>query len=77
MVMREITISTNFIFIGHGYLEQTGGGWKENNSLRYHVYFTPIRTTCQTQVDSCMAVVWVWMHSMSLKLQQVFRKGNN
>lgn len=38
--MREITITLHSVFVGNGYLQNAGGGWKLNHCLRYHVYFT-------------------------------------
>lgn len=39
--MREITTAPNSIFVANGYLQHAGGGFKRNNCLRQHVYFTP------------------------------------
>lgn len=41
LVMSEIVILPNSFFIGNGYLQLAGDGWKENRWLRFHEYFPP------------------------------------
>ena len=41
MVMSQILIRPNSIFIGHGYLQHAGSGWCGFASLRYHMYLIP------------------------------------
>lgn len=41
LVMREMTIPPNSIFIEHVYIQDAEDGWKETHSLRYHIYCKP------------------------------------
>jgi len=41
MVLSQIQIQPNSIFIGHGYLQHAGSGWRGFHSLRYHMYIIP------------------------------------
>ena len=39
--MEEIDIPPFSLFIGHGYLQHAGAGWRGNHSIRYHTYVVP------------------------------------
>ena len=41
LVMSEITIAPHSVFIGHGYLQHAGAGWRGFHALRYHIYLVP------------------------------------
>ena len=38
IVLSQIQIQPNSIFIGHGYLQHAGSGWCVFHSMRYHMY---------------------------------------
>lgn len=39
--MREITITPNSVFFGHGFLQHAGAAWSGTNSIRHHIYLIP------------------------------------
>ena len=41
LVLNETTIPPYSVFVGHGYFQHAGVGWRGNHALRYHMYFIP------------------------------------
>lgn len=42
LYLQGIRIPSNYVFVGHGYLQHARPGWKEHHALQYHKYIKPV-----------------------------------